>query len=139
MFLRELYKNPCYTVPYFLLVYRTVRIAHVWGCRLFTVFLSARNLSLNFFGTDCAQVFNFPSCPNVRNTHGSVGSTSLVLIEERERERERAAEASTVFLSNEVIIHGNSHTERRMEISGANGSAWAAEGDGAAVAPAVTV
>eukprot|EP01043_Picozoa_sp_COSAG02_P023579 COSAG02_NODE_1264_length_13544_cov_71.926441_2_plen_138_part_00 len=37
-------------------------------------FLSAGNLSLNFFGTDCAQVFNFPSCPNVRNTHGSMGS-----------------------------------------------------------------
>eukprot|EP01043_Picozoa_sp_COSAG02_P111070 COSAG02_NODE_47213_length_342_cov_169.358025_1_plen_70_part_10 len=40
------------------------------GCRLFTDVSSARNLSLNFFGTDCAQVFNFPSCPNVRNTHG---------------------------------------------------------------------
>eukprot|EP01043_Picozoa_sp_COSAG02_P038788 COSAG02_NODE_3017_length_7545_cov_4.558286_2_plen_190_part_00 len=55
--------------------YRTVRIAHVWGCRRFTDFLSARNMSLNFFGTDCAQVSNFPSCPNVLNTHGSVGST----------------------------------------------------------------
>eukprot|EP01043_Picozoa_sp_COSAG02_P023349 COSAG02_NODE_1244_length_13677_cov_50.752246_7_plen_126_part_00 len=37
-------------------------------------FLSARNLSLNFFGTDCAQVANFLSCPSVRNTHGSVGN-----------------------------------------------------------------
>eukprot|EP01043_Picozoa_sp_COSAG02_P009100 COSAG02_NODE_304_length_25204_cov_11.025095_6_plen_172_part_00 len=27
-------------------------------------------MSLNFFGTDCAQVFNFTPCPNVRNTHG---------------------------------------------------------------------
>ena len=32
-------------------------------------------MSLNFFGTDCAQVLNFPPCPNVRNTHGSVGNT----------------------------------------------------------------
>eukprot|EP01043_Picozoa_sp_COSAG02_P011617 COSAG02_NODE_431_length_22447_cov_7.487202_3_plen_154_part_00 len=47
------------------------------GVSTFHWFLSARNLSLNFFGTDCAQVFNFPSCPNVRNTHGSVGSTVL--------------------------------------------------------------
>eukprot|EP01043_Picozoa_sp_COSAG02_P005901 COSAG02_NODE_163_length_32424_cov_21.759010_19_plen_95_part_00 len=44
------------------------------GVSTFDWFLSARNLSLNFFGTDCAQVFNFPSCPNVRNTHGSVGT-----------------------------------------------------------------
>eukprot|EP01043_Picozoa_sp_COSAG02_P057004 COSAG02_NODE_6849_length_3328_cov_35.645401_1_plen_135_part_10 len=34
----------------------------------------ACNLSLNFFGTDCAQVFNFRACPNVRNPHGSVGN-----------------------------------------------------------------
>eukprot|EP01043_Picozoa_sp_COSAG02_P005055 COSAG02_NODE_135_length_34565_cov_80.368856_9_plen_354_part_00 len=60
--------------------YRTVRIAHVWGCRLFTVFFffSAGNLSPNFFGTDCPQVFNFPSCPNVRNTHGSVGNVGIM-------------------------------------------------------------
>ena len=44
------------------------------GVSTFHWFLSARNLSLNFFGTDCAQVFNFLSCPNVRNTHGSVGN-----------------------------------------------------------------
>eukprot|EP01043_Picozoa_sp_COSAG02_P041282 COSAG02_NODE_3409_length_6790_cov_149.811239_3_plen_87_part_00 len=31
-------------------------------------------MSLNFFGTDCAQVLNFLSCPNVRNPHGSVHS-----------------------------------------------------------------
>eukprot|EP01043_Picozoa_sp_COSAG02_P013930 COSAG02_NODE_565_length_20246_cov_13.930163_5_plen_91_part_00 len=35
-------------------------------------------MSLNFFGTYCAQVFNFPSCPNVRNTHGPVGSCVVV-------------------------------------------------------------
>eukprot|EP01043_Picozoa_sp_COSAG02_P023774 COSAG02_NODE_1279_length_13487_cov_7.611696_5_plen_256_part_00 len=45
------------------------------GVSTFHWFLSARNLSLNFFGTDCAQVFDFSSCPNVRNMHGSVGST----------------------------------------------------------------
>eukprot|EP01043_Picozoa_sp_COSAG02_P007992 COSAG02_NODE_248_length_27133_cov_45.131723_10_plen_83_part_00 len=44
------------------------------GMSTFHWFLSAGNLSLNFFGTDCAQVFNFPSCPNARNTHGSVGN-----------------------------------------------------------------
>ena len=31
-------------------------------------------MSLDFFGTDYAQVFHFPSCPNVCNTHGSVGN-----------------------------------------------------------------
>eukprot|EP01043_Picozoa_sp_COSAG02_P085033 COSAG02_NODE_22752_length_741_cov_1.037383_1_plen_132_part_10 len=34
------------------------------GVSTFHWFLSAGNLSLNFFGTDCAQVFNFWSCPN---------------------------------------------------------------------------
>eukprot|EP01043_Picozoa_sp_COSAG02_P001282 COSAG02_NODE_26_length_51927_cov_61.213881_47_plen_196_part_00 len=51
------------------------------GVSTFHWFLSARNLSLNFFGTDCAQVFNFTSCPNVRNTHGSVGNTGRTLRE----------------------------------------------------------
>eukprot|EP01043_Picozoa_sp_COSAG02_P027214 COSAG02_NODE_1595_length_11773_cov_5.122739_8_plen_114_part_00 len=44
------------------------------GVSTFHWFSFARNLSLNFFGTDCAQVFNFLSCPKVRNTHGSVGN-----------------------------------------------------------------
>eukprot|EP01043_Picozoa_sp_COSAG02_P034960 COSAG02_NODE_2475_length_8735_cov_5.368110_5_plen_95_part_00 len=43
------------------------------GVWTFHWFSFACNLSLNFFGTDCAQVLNFRSCPNVRNTHGSVG------------------------------------------------------------------
>eukprot|EP01043_Picozoa_sp_COSAG02_P009786 COSAG02_NODE_336_length_24344_cov_63.239101_5_plen_166_part_00 len=42
--------------------------------------LSARNLSLNFFGTHCVQVLNFPSYSNVRNTHGSVGNLHFELI-----------------------------------------------------------
>eukprot|EP01043_Picozoa_sp_COSAG02_P018956 COSAG02_NODE_899_length_16096_cov_19.762956_3_plen_87_part_00 len=39
-------------------------------------------MPLNFFGTDCAQVFTFPSCPNVRNPHGSAGTSpnSIILI-----------------------------------------------------------
>eukprot|EP01043_Picozoa_sp_COSAG02_P030197 COSAG02_NODE_1917_length_10388_cov_116.704733_4_plen_175_part_00 len=47
------------------------------GVSTFHWFLSARNMSPNFFGTDCPQVFNFPSCPNVRNTHGSVGNINM--------------------------------------------------------------
>eukprot|EP01043_Picozoa_sp_COSAG02_P008115 COSAG02_NODE_253_length_26942_cov_80.561152_7_plen_85_part_00 len=43
------------------------------GVSTFHWFSFARNLSLNFFGTDCAQVFNLLSCLNVRNPHGSVG------------------------------------------------------------------
>eukprot|EP01043_Picozoa_sp_COSAG02_P060238 COSAG02_NODE_7829_length_2831_cov_1.499268_2_plen_200_part_00 len=50
------------------------------GVSAFHWVLFACNLSLNFFGTDCAQAFNFPSCPNVRNTHGSVGNTSSTVV-----------------------------------------------------------
>eukprot|EP01043_Picozoa_sp_COSAG02_P022066 COSAG02_NODE_1136_length_14337_cov_50.495505_2_plen_107_part_00 len=49
-------------------------VLRAFGVSTFHWFLSACNLSLNFFGTDCAQALNFPSCPNVRNTHGSVGN-----------------------------------------------------------------
>eukprot|EP01043_Picozoa_sp_COSAG02_P099100 COSAG02_NODE_35225_length_471_cov_8.043011_1_plen_135_part_10 len=47
-----------------------VRIWHLMVLRTFggvdfSLILSARNLSLSFFGTDCAQVFNFLSCPNM--------------------------------------------------------------------------
>eukprot|EP01043_Picozoa_sp_COSAG02_P006668 COSAG02_NODE_192_length_29942_cov_34.627228_17_plen_131_part_00 len=59
------------------------------GVSKFHLFLSARNMSLNFFGTDCAQVFNFPSCPNVRNTHGSVGN--LVREAESRKDHEGAS------------------------------------------------
>ena len=38
---------------------------------IFHWFSFACNPSLNFFGTDCTQVLNSPSCPNMRNTHGS--------------------------------------------------------------------
>eukprot|EP01043_Picozoa_sp_COSAG02_P070545 COSAG02_NODE_12534_length_1529_cov_14.772113_1_plen_136_part_10 len=41
------------------------------------IFICAQSVP-EFFGTYCAQVFNFPSCPNVRNTHGSVGSMVLL-------------------------------------------------------------
>ena len=53
------------------------------GVSTFHWFLSACNLSLNFFGTDCAQVFDFSSCPNVRNTHGSVGRQQAVRLRGR--------------------------------------------------------
>ena len=43
------------------------------GVNFSLIFICAKYVP-DFFGTDCAQVFNFPSCPNVRNTHGSVGS-----------------------------------------------------------------
>eukprot|EP01043_Picozoa_sp_COSAG02_P045121 COSAG02_NODE_4095_length_5788_cov_3.722271_7_plen_148_part_00 len=61
------------------------------GVSTFHCFLSARNLSLHFFGTDCAQAFNLPSCPNVRNTHGSVGGT---LRQRNATDERRAAEGS---------------------------------------------
>eukprot|EP01043_Picozoa_sp_COSAG02_P017640 COSAG02_NODE_803_length_17021_cov_18.597270_2_plen_164_part_00 len=43
-------------------------------------FLSARNLSLNFFGADCAQVFNFPSCMPKRAQYARF-SGEVVLLE----------------------------------------------------------
>eukprot|EP01043_Picozoa_sp_COSAG02_P012455 COSAG02_NODE_480_length_21469_cov_13.479551_13_plen_125_part_00 len=51
------------------------------GVSSFHWFLFAGNLSLNFFGTDCPQVFNSLSCPNVRNTHGSAENERAIAIE----------------------------------------------------------
>ena len=80
------------------------------------IFICAQSV-LNFFGTDCAQVFNSSWCLNVRNAHGSGGSSEIFhqehcVINQPLRARTRAVHGNILEVKKAAFGH-----QRRLRTS----------------------